>query len=93
MDNNSVDSLWRDVKFYNNHAYIVSEAIVHGMPTFDLTRLTKVANPPVDFSADTIYAVFGWAHNIVINEDSGFAYAVGTREGAQQCAQVLHMID
>ena len=74
----TINSLWRDVKTYNNHAFIVSEAPNHGMQVFDLTRLRDVANPPISFTADATYNGFGNAHNIVINEESGFAYAVGT---------------
>ncbi|BAO75414.1 choice-of-anchor B family protein [Winogradskyella sp. PG-2] len=72
------NSLWRDIKVYNNHAFIVSEADGHGMQVFDLTRLRNVANPPETFTADATYNGFGSAHNIVINENSGFAYAVGS---------------
>ncbi len=72
------NSPWRDIKVYNNHAFIVSEAPGHGMQVFDLTRLRNVANPPETFTADANYNEFGRAHNIVINEDSGFAYAVGS---------------
>ena len=71
-------SAWRDIKVYNNHAFIVSEADNHGMQVFDLTRLRNVTNPPKTFSSDVDYNEFGHAHNIVINEDTGFAYAVGT---------------
>ncbi|MBW1297998.1 choice-of-anchor B family protein [Aquimarina litoralis] len=76
------NSLWRDVKVYSNHAYIVSEASGHGMQVFDLTRLRNVSNPPVTFSADTRYTQFGNAHNIVINEDTGYAYIVGAQRGS-----------
>jgi len=72
------NSSWRDVKVYKDHAFIVSEAGNHGMQVFDLTRLRNVSNAPETFTADTRYTGFGSAHNIVINEDSGFAYAVGT---------------
>lgn len=73
----TVVSNWRDIKVYQNHAFIVSEAPGHGMQVFDLTRLRNVTNPPEVFTADALYTGFGSAHNIVINEDSGFAYAVG----------------
>lgn len=72
------DSSWRDVKVYENHAFVVSEASGHGMQVFDLTKLRSVANPPVVFTEDAHYGGFGSAHNIVINEDSGYAYGVGT---------------
>ncbi len=73
------NSSWRDVKVYQNHAFIVSEASNHGMQVFDLTRLRNVANPPQTFTADTRYTEFGNAHNIVINEDTGYAYVVGAQ--------------
>ncbi len=73
----TVSSNWRDIKVYNNHAFIVSEAPSHGMQVFDLTRLRNVPNPPETFTPDAWYDGFGSAHNIVINEESGFAYAVG----------------
>lgn len=74
----TTNSIWRDVKVYNDHAFIVSEANSHGMQVFDLSRLRDVASPPEVFTEDAHYTQFGNAHNIVINEDSGFAYAVGT---------------
>ena len=75
----TINSLWRDIKVYNNHAFIVADnAGSHGMQVFDLTRLRNVANPPETFTADARYTGFGSAHNLIINEDSGFAYAVGT---------------
>ena len=81
----TVNSSWRDIKVYYNHAFIVSEAGSHGMQVFDLTRLRDVQNPPVEFNADTHFTEFGSAHNIVINEESGYAYVVGTnRNGPYQ---------
>ncbi len=86
----TVNSPWRDVKVYQNHAFIVSEAPGHGMQVFDLTRLRDIANPPQTFDADKHFTDFGSAHNIVINEDSGFAYAVGTdRLGTYQGGPVF----
>jgi len=83
-------SPWRDVKVYQNHAFIVSEAENHGMQIFDLTKLRAVTNPPQNFDADARLTDFGNAHNIVINEDSGFAYVVGTnRSGPFKGAPVF----
>ncbi len=72
------NSPWRDIKVYNDYAFIVSEANNHGMQVFDLTKLRNVTNPPQTFSSDTNYTGFGHSHNIIINEAVGFAYAVGT---------------
>lgn len=71
-------SSWRDVKVYKDHAFIVSEAPNHGMQVFNLSKLRNVTNPPETFTADTRFTEFGSAHNIVINETSGYAYPVGT---------------
>ena len=47
------------------------------MQVFDLKRLRNIANPPINLTADTHFTGFGSAHNIVINEESGYAYIVG----------------
>lgn len=73
------NSQWRDIKVYGNYAFIVSEAGGHGMQVFDLTNLRTVNNPPIVFSEDAHYSGFGSAHNIVINPNQPFAYAVGTQ--------------
>lgn len=72
------NSTWRDIKVYANHAFIVSEASGHGLQVFDLTRLRGVTTPPVTFTHDARDTSFGDAHNIAINESSGFAYVVGS---------------
>ena len=81
-------STWRDIKVYENHAFIVSESRNHGMQVFNLTRLRGLT-APVTFSADANYSGFATAHNIAINEDSGFAYAIGTNT----CSGGLHIVD
>ena len=85
----SGDSQWRDMKVYLDHAFIVTEASRSGLQVFDLTRLRTVSSPPVTFSESAHYSGFSDAHNIAINEDSGFAYAVGT----DTCEGGLHMIN
>ncbi len=82
-------SLWRDIKVYANHAFIVSEAPAHGIQVFDLTQLRNVPSPPATFSATAHYPGFGSAHNIVVNEESGYAYGVGTNT----CDGGLHMVN
>lgn len=74
----SEHSTWRDAKTYNDHVFIVSEDSGHGMQVFDLTRLRNVTSPPVIFTTDALYTGIGSAHNIAINEDTGYAYAIGT---------------
>ena len=73
----TVESTWRDIKVYQNHAFIVSEAINHGLQVFDLTRLRDITREET-FTADATLNSFGNAHNIAINESSGFAYVIGS---------------
>ncbi len=90
----SQGNAWRDIKVYQNHAYVVADgAGQHGMQVFDLTRLRNVSNPPETFTEDAHYPGIGSAHNIVINEESGYAYAVGVNSGGETCGGGLHMID
>ena len=92
----TIFNVWRDIKVYDNHAFIVSEEPTHGMQVFDLTRLRGVTEEQT-FSEDAHYSytmdgIASWldtdptallnppdnAHNLAINEESGFAYAIGT---------------
>ncbi len=93
LPTHSVSSGWRDIKVYADHAFIVSEAPVHGMQIFDLTQLRAVQNPPVTFDETTHYLNVNSAHNIAINEETGFAYIVGAGGGRQTCGGGLHMVD
>jgi choice-of-anchor B domain-containing protein len=85
---------WRDIKVYRDHAYIVADGSgPHGMQVFDLAKLRSVQNAPVTFTADFTYDRIASAHNIVINEETGTAYAVGVNSGGEVCGGGLHMID
>jgi len=85
----TIASSWRDIKVFADHAFVVADAVgAHGMQVFDLTRLRGAGTGGV-FTPDIIYSDFASAHNIVINESSGFAYIVGT----DTCAGGLHMVD
>ena len=88
-------SAWRDMKVYSDHAYIVADSQSgHGVQVFDLTRLLTITDP-VEFTSDNVYTGVSSVHNIVINEETGFAYAVGSRGSADEstCGGGLHMID
>ena len=73
----STTSPWRDVKVFKNHAFIVSEAQNHGLQVFDLTKLRSVKNFEI-FDSSATLTDFGNAHNIWINEESSFAYILGS---------------
>lgn len=75
----TVSSLWRDIKVYDHYAYIVSEASGHGMQVVDLNDLLDLTPGLVaTLSPVVTYSNFGKAHNLIINEATATAYAVGT---------------
>ena len=90
----SPGSIWRDIKVYQDHAFVVADAAQHhGMQVFDLTRLRGFDGPPATFEPDAWYGNVHSAHNIVVNEATGFAYIVGARSGGETCGGGLHMVD
>ena len=93
-------SAWRDIKTYHDHAFVVADRSPdHGMQVFDLNQLRGVTSPPVTFRPTAEYhgpgfggsfgGFLGSAHNLAIDEETGFAYVVGSNT----CAAGLHMID
>jgi len=87
-------SIWRDMKVVYDTAYIVSEAKDHGMQVFDLLRLRDMT----EFSyvdSDVDYSLFGNAHNIVSNEETGYVYVVGATDKNYEfsCLGGLHFIN
>ena len=87
-------SAWRDIKVYGSFMLVVSEERTHGMQIFDLERIRDVDSIPATFTHDVLYDKIGNAHNVAVNEESGFAYVVGTTTG-EICAEAggLHIVD
>lgn len=73
------NSIWRDIKVYDNHAFIVADAgSDNGLQIFDLTQLRTVVSPPVVFSPTVRYDGFVSGHNLWINEETGYLYVART---------------
>jgi len=92
-------SSWRDIKVDGNHAFIVSEALNHGMQVFDLMQLQDPgvvtdaeAGSPRTFAETAHYNGGASSHNLFINEDTHIAYMVGN-SGKRSCSGGLHMVD
>ena len=88
--------LWRDIKTYRNHAFVVADgAGEHGMQVFDLTRLRDISpdEMPALFEPDVHYTRIGSSHNIAINEETGIAYTIGGGGAGDTCGGGLHMIN
>jgi choice-of-anchor B domain-containing protein len=82
---------WRDIKVYQDFAFIVADGQAnasHGLQVFDLTQLRNIT-PGSTLTESAQMGGFGSAHNIAINEDTGFAYVVGS----DQCSGGLYMVD
>jgi choice-of-anchor B domain-containing protein len=90
----SPGSTWRDMKVYKDHAFVVADgAGQHGMQVFDLRRLRDWPGTFQVYQPDVLYTGIASSHNIVINQESGYAYAVGNSSGGETCGGALHMID
>ena len=86
-------SSWREIKTYRHYAYIVSDgAGKHGMQIFDLNQLKTVRGAPVTFKETAHYDRIHSAHNVLINEESGYAYLVGGSDGGETCGGAYHII-
>ena len=102
LPSHTTASAWRDVKVYDHHAFVVSEAPGHGMQVFDLTRLRDVGadERPKMFDATAHYdggesVRLETAHNVAVNTDTGFGYIVGgdASGAAPTCGGGLHMVN
>jgi choice-of-anchor B domain-containing protein len=82
---------WRDVKVFASHAFIVAEYEDHGLQVLDPTQLRNldVSGGPVIFGETAHYDGIGHSHNIAINEETGFAYILGSDD----CSGGPHMVD
>jgi len=89
LPGHSFSSIWRDLKVYDSHVFVVSEAGGSGLQVFDLRRLRDRDAIPHTFDETAYLGSFSTAHNIAINEASGFAYVVGSNT----CSGGLHMVD
>ena len=92
----TVPTSWRDIKVYADHAFIVSEATGHGMQVFDLKQLRGLTpNAQRLFTETALYTGVSNSHNLVVNEQTGFAFAVGSRAttGGPSCGRGLHIIN
>jgi choice-of-anchor B domain-containing protein len=86
-------STWREIKTYRHYAYIVSDgAGEHGMQIFDLNQLKTVRGAPVTFRETAHYDRIHSAHNVLINQESGYAYLVGGSDGGETCGGAYHII-
>jgi choice-of-anchor B domain-containing protein len=84
---------WREIKTLKHYALIVSDASgPHGVQIFDMHRLRGVKTPQ-EFTPDVTYDKVASVHDILTNEESMFAYAVGSNGPGENCGGGYHMID
>ena len=85
-------TIWRDMKVFQNHAFVVSGgAGRHGMQVFDLRQLRDVTEPR-EFAPTALYTGVEASMNVAINVETGFAYLLGSR-GGETCGGGAHIVD
>lgn len=96
----SEPSIWREIRGYKNYMLIGSEAVGHGVQIFDMEKLLDVdPEEPVLFDAKGDLAghfndlPVGRTHNVVVNEELGYAVSVGAAPRDSACKSGLIFID
>lgn len=85
----ALHSRWRDIKVLGHNAFVVADRNTdHGMQIFDLRVLLQTEGF-TRFTEHARYSGFSDAHNLAINETTGFAYA----SGGETCGTGIHMLD
>ncbi|MDG1477871.1 MAG: choice-of-anchor B family protein [Vicingaceae bacterium] len=76
---NGAGSIWRDLKVWNNHAYIVNETS-GGLKIIDMSSLPGTILPADVYQFGGVVYPFNSAHDLYIDEN-GFAYIMGADNG------------
>ncbi len=76
------NSIWRDIKTFGTHAYIVTEGTGSGSGL----QIVDISDPENPFLANTYNATFTTAHNLYIDTAAARCYVVGTGSG-------MHILD
>jgi len=79
-------SIWREMRTYGDHCYVVSDGTGVGMQVIDLGDIdndvvTHVTNSNIGSGLTT-------SHTIAVNEQSGYAYLIGSNIGGGKLAAV-----
>ena len=96
----SVFSIWREIRVWRDYVVIGSEAVGHGIQFFDLKKLLTLSpSNPRNFSTTTdVDGLFtalprGRTHNVVINHDFDYAMSVGAQPRNDTCRSGIIFID
>jgi choice-of-anchor B domain-containing protein len=96
----SVPAIWREIRGFKDYMVIGSEADKHGIQVFDMRKLLTVdPKSPVTFSNQK--DLTGWygqlpigrTHNVVVNEETNFAYSVGAVPRTDKCGSGIIFIN
>ncbi len=95
----SVTSIWHDIKSYKNYIVVGSEAEGHGIQIFDMTKLLDIhPSSPKNFSTSDVTGWYnelpvGSSHNHVAHEEKDYIVAVGAMPRDSSCRGGLIFID
>ncbi|KAL2206993.1 hypothetical protein CC79DRAFT_1398835 [Sarocladium strictum] len=93
-------AIWREIRVFKHYIVVGSESYDHHIQIFDLEKLLDIDyREPVVFDPTEDLTGFygnlpdGRAHNVLTNDDSGFAYVVGARPRTSECRSGLIFLD
>ncbi|CAG8957869.1 hypothetical protein HYFRA_00000209 [Hymenoscyphus fraxineus] len=96
----STPSIWREIRGYEHYMVIGSEAVGHGIQFFDMTKLLTL-DPASPKTFDAIADLAGYfndlpvgrTHNVVVNQELGYAVSVGAQPRTSACRSGLIFMD
>ncbi|KAF1993492.1 hypothetical protein P154DRAFT_70656 [Amniculicola lignicola CBS 123094] len=94
-------SQWREIRTFRHYIVVGSETFGHHIQIFDLHKLLPLdyRNGPKTFDPTTDVTSWynklpdGRAHNVLTNDETGFAYIVGARPRTSKCRGGLIFVD
>ncbi|KAF2869358.1 hypothetical protein BDV95DRAFT_97764 [Massariosphaeria phaeospora] len=94
-------SNWREIRTYKHYIVVGSETYDHHIQIFDLKKLLDIdyRKGPVTFDPTTDITGYwagtndGRAHNVLTNDETGWAYVVGARPRNSTCRGGLMFVD
>jgi hypothetical protein len=95
-------TIWREIRVYKHYIVVGSEEPGHGIQIFDLKMLLNIdyKTGPVTFKPDkdltafwTVWLPAGRVHNVLTNEETGYAYLVGAQPRNSTCRSGLQFLN
>ncbi len=87
------NTAWSDIRTYQHYAYVVTDQTAWGLQIVDLAEIDDGIVRYVDTYTGDSGLRFTTAHNIAVNEESGFLYISGAQDNGYRDLGILDLSD